>query len=187
MQDASTQAQQSLQRKAWSGGGASCWDSSLSPSCWMTSPSSSHSHSVISKIHWITRNYIYKFTGYPGIAGAVVPVIFRGTRTSFGLLLRGSPKIYYLFRAPDGLYFPASDCANRAPLNRRAIAVRFLGGVHFILQNIFSWGGWWVCGSLLQFSANEVKLRSLTATDSLNAIIMSLNVYHPVRIVHVCK
>ena len=28
---------------------SSCWDSSLSPSCWMTSPSSSHYHSVVSK------------------------------------------------------------------------------------------------------------------------------------------
>ena len=31
MQDASTQAQHSLRREAWSGGGASCWDGSLSP------------------------------------------------------------------------------------------------------------------------------------------------------------
>jgi len=44
----------SARREAWSGGGASCWDGSLSP-CWLTFPSSSHSHSVIltviSKIH----------------------------------------------------------------------------------------------------------------------------------------
>jgi hypothetical protein len=31
MQDASTQAQHSLRREAWSGGVASCWDGSLSP------------------------------------------------------------------------------------------------------------------------------------------------------------
>jgi hypothetical protein len=48
------------------------------------------------------------FTGYPGIAGAVAPANFRGTRTSFGLPLRGSPTFCYLFLAPDRLYFPAT-------------------------------------------------------------------------------
>ena len=107
MQDASTQAQQSLQRKAWSGGGAPCWDSSPlldDLSLFFPFPQCHFQNSL-----QITRNYIYNFTGYPGIAGAVVPVIFRGTRTSFGLPLRGSPNIYYLFRAPDGLYFPGPE------------------------------------------------------------------------------
>jgi len=36
----------STRREAWSGGGASCWDDSLSP-CWLTFPSSCQSHSVI--------------------------------------------------------------------------------------------------------------------------------------------
>jgi hypothetical protein len=109
MQDASTQAQHSLRKEAWSGG-ASCWDGSLSLSCWLTFPllpilTVSISLSFQNSLQ-ITRNYIYYFTGYPGIAGIVVPADIRGTRTSFGLPLRGSPKICNLFRAPDGLYFP---------------------------------------------------------------------------------
>jgi len=120
MQDASTQAQQSLQRKAWSGGGASCWDSSPlldDLSLFFPFPQCHFQNSL-----QITRNYIYNFTGFPGIAGAVVPVIFRGTRTSFGLPLRGSPKIYYLFRAPDGLYFPGkgeSQCKGKSRVESR--------------------------------------------------------------------
>ena len=89
------------------GGGASCWDSSPlldDLSLFFPFPQCHFQNSL-----QITRNYIYNFTGYPGIAGAVVPVIFRGTRTSFGLPLRGSPNIYYLFRAPDGLYFPGPE------------------------------------------------------------------------------
>jgi len=78
------------------------WDSSL-----FFPFSQCHSHCHFQNSLQITRNYIYNFTGYPGIAGAVVPANFRGTRTSFGLSLRGSPKFCYFFRAPDGLYFPA--------------------------------------------------------------------------------
>jgi hypothetical protein len=54
-----------------------------------------HSHCHLQNSLQITRNYIDNLTGYPGTAGAVVPANFRGTRTSFGLLLRGSPKFCY--------------------------------------------------------------------------------------------
>ena len=84
-----------LRREAWSGGGAFCWDGSLSP--FLLADLSlffpfSQCHSLsFPKFTAITRNYIYIFTGYPRIAGAVVPANIRGTRTSFGLPLRGSP------------------------------------------------------------------------------------------------
>ena len=99
-----------LVREAWSGGRASCLG-------WLSLPlladlslffpfSQCHSHCHFRNSLQITRNYIYNYTGYLGIAGAVVPANFRGTRTSFELPLRGSPKFCYFFRAPDVLYFP---------------------------------------------------------------------------------
>ena len=103
----------STRREAWSGGGASCLE-------WLPLPlladlslffpfSQCHSHCHFQNSLQITRNYIYNFTGYPGIAGAVVPANFRGTRTSFGLPLRGSPKFFFF----SG---PRTGCTS---LNRR--------------------------------------------------------------------
>jgi len=110
MQDASTQAQHSLRREAWSGGVASCWDGSLSPfllaDLSLFFPFSQCHYCLFQNSLQITRNYIQNFTGHPRIAMAVAPANFRGTRTSFGLPLRGSPEFCYLFQAPDGLYFP---------------------------------------------------------------------------------
>ena len=95
-------------REAWSGGGASCWDGTLSP-CWLTFPSSSHSHSVIltviSKIHCKSPGIHLSFYWVPRNCRGRRPCKFPGTRTSFGPPLRSSPKSYF-FRAPAGLYFP---------------------------------------------------------------------------------
>jgi len=47
------------------------------PSCWLTFPSSSHSHiviTVISKIHCKSPGTIFNFTGYPRITWAIAPV-----------------------------------------------------------------------------------------------------------------
>jgi uncharacterized membrane protein YgcG len=57
----------STRREAWTGGGASCWDGSLSP-CWLTFPSFPILTVSFSQCHFqnslhITRNYIYNFTG----------------------------------------------------------------------------------------------------------------------------
>jgi len=81
-----------LCREAWSGGRALL--AGPFPFCWLTFPSSSHSHSVILtvilKVHCKLPGTAYKnFTG-------------------FGLPLRDSPKICYLFRFPDGMYIPGS-------------------------------------------------------------------------------
>jgi len=93
----------STRREAWSGGGASCWDGSLSP-CWLTFPSSSHSHSVIlngiSKIHYKS----------PGTTFIILP----GTRNRRGRRPCNFPgypdqlwsKFCYFFRVLDRLYFP---------------------------------------------------------------------------------
>jgi hypothetical protein len=86
-----------------------CW-LAPSPFCWLTFPSSSHSHSVIltiiPKVHCKLPGTAYKILpGLPESLG-LSPLKFPGDRTGFGLPLRDSPKFCYLFRFLDGMYIP---------------------------------------------------------------------------------
>ena len=72
------------------------------PSYWLTFPILTVSFSLSFPKSTANYPYIYNFTRYPGIAGAVVPANFRGTRTSFGLPLRGSPNFCYFSEPRTG-------------------------------------------------------------------------------------
>ena len=100
----------STRRGAWSGGGASCWDGSLSP-CWLTFPSSSHSHSVIltvnSKIHCkLPGTTFIILPGSPELQGPSSLKISGVPGPALGNPSGAAQNFVVYFRAPDGLYFP---------------------------------------------------------------------------------
>ena len=105
----------STRREAWSGGGATCWDGSLSP-CWLTFPSSSHSQSVItviSKIHCKS----------PGITFIILPVTPEPQGPS-SLQISGlpGPALGYLSGADQNFLFIPGPGRVVLPWNRPIVA-----------------------------------------------------------------
>ena len=99
----------STHREAWSGGGAFCWDGSLSP-CWLTFPSSSHSHSVIltviSRIHCKSPGATFiNLPGTPESQGPS-PLQISGYPDQLWATPPGQPIILLVFPGPGRVVLP---------------------------------------------------------------------------------
>jgi len=117
MQDASTQAQHWLRREAWSEGEPLAGMAHSPSSCWLTFPSSFHSHivilTVISKIHCKS----------PGITFIILPVTPEPQGPS-SLQISGlpGPALGYLSGADQNFLFIPGPGRVVLPWNRPIVA-----------------------------------------------------------------